>query len=76
MGKITNAAFMFASMQKQLVDAGAISCYICKQGARVGDPWEAEHREALNGSRRGAHDETNVSHAHQSCNRLKGAQNL
>jgi hypothetical protein len=74
--EITNAALMFASMQKQYVKSGEITCYICKQGARAGDPWEAEHREARNGSRRGAHDESNVCHAHQSCNRLKGAHNL
>lgn len=76
MAELSNAALMFGSMQKQLVKDGEIRCYICGDGERPGDPWEAEHRIARRGVRRGAHDGSNVVHAHASCNRLKGTQSL
>jgi len=76
MAKLSNASLMFGSMQRQLVTEGQITCYICTHGERDGDPWEAEHRVALNGPLHGAHDGANVFHAHASCNRLKGPQSL
>ena len=76
MAELSNASLMFGSMQRQLATEGEITCYICRFGDREGDPWEAEHRIARRGARRGAHDGSNVLHAHESCNRLKGTQSL
>ena len=71
--EVSNAALMFNAM---LLEQGPLICYICKQGPRDGDEWQAEHRVARNGSLRGAHDEKNVTYAHASCNRIKGNQSL
>lgn len=73
MAELSNAALMFTSMLRQ---RGDLKCYICGEGSRADDPWEAEHRQAKNGALRGAHNESNVSHAHRSCNRIKGVQSL
>jgi hypothetical protein len=51
------------------VRATAIVCHICGDGARMSDPWQADHLEAGN-------PDSPLAAAHRSCNAKRGDKPL
>lgn len=52
-----------------IIRATAITCHICGDGARLNDPWEADHLDAGNPN-------SALAAAHRSCNGRRGNKPL
>ena len=55
--------------QAAIVRATAISCHICNDGARLNDPWQADHLVA-------GDPNSPLAAAHRSCNAKRGDKPL
>jgi len=55
--------------QAAIVRATALLCHICKDGARLNDPWQADHLNAGDPS-------SPLAAAHRSCNAARGDRPL
>ena len=55
--------------QAAIVRATAIVCHICGDGARMSDPWQADHLDAGN-------PDSPLAAAHRSCNAKRGDKPL
>jgi hypothetical protein len=51
------------------IRATAIICHLCGEGARYGDPWQADHIDAGN-------PKSELAAAHRSCNAKRGSKPL
>ena len=55
--------------QAAIVRATAIACHLCGDGARLNDPWQADHLDAGNPA-------SPLAAAHRSCNAKRGDKPL